>query len=499
MISYKIIKNSFLLYVRMFVLVVLSLYTTRVLLGELGVEDFGIYSIIWGAILILSFFNNSLSGSIQRFFNIYLSEKEKNKNKLSEIYSCGFLIFIVIGLSILFFSSIFQEYFINIFLNIPEYKRDSAFSIYYIIVSVFIINFLNLHLQSCIVSSEKFTFYSIITILEALLKLISALILVFFDNKLYLYCIFLFISSIFIFLVSYLYCKRKIFFCYFQVVLDVNIYLDIFRFISWSLLGSMGIILSGQGIPLIVNIFIGILGNTAIAIANQIVALIGMIVNNFQKAFTPFLMKSVTESSDLNEKIDILTKISLFFYILVAIPLYLYIDSLLMLWLNNIPVYVIPIVRLLIISMFFEVLSGPLWISIQAHGNIKNYQITVFIISISNLPISYLILLNNFNIYYIWIYLILSNSLLYFSRIFFVNQLIDKKFIKWYFLEIFSKVFSYLMILMLFIYFLYNNIVNFYFFNILFFLGVILFAFFILLNKRQRCGLIYFFKSKLNK
>lgn len=489
MIDKRVVKNAAFLYLRMLLLIVITLFTTRLLLGYLGVIDFGIYSLVWGVILILGFFNNSVTNSVQRFLNVNLENKDNKK--LIEIYSVSVVVFLTLGLFLALILILFKDIFFFKFLNIPDAKVNIANHIYYLMVGSFFINFLSLNFHSCLISMENFSFYAFITVFEGGLKLFCVFLLYYFPNQLYHYSLFLLISSIFIFIILFLYCKFKISFCNFSLVKNLNSYKEILSFISWNVFGSFGVVISAQGIPLVANIFYGVIVNGSLSIASQLNALIGTVTSNFQKAFAPYLMKNFVSNDNLDIKIFSLTKVSVLFYSIAALPLIFYTHDLLLLWLNKVPVYVEGIVRISAIISLFEVLAGPLWMLIQAEGNIRRYQLCVFFVMLFSIPIAYILLYLDFNIYHIWYMLVCLNCMLLFLRIYFVNEIIGNKFFVNYLKIVLFPTFVFLgMGSLLFAGItslnIKQNLLSLMIFNVFGIFFVVVLAYFLLLDKYQR-------------
>lgn len=414
----------------MLLLIVITLFTTKLLLEYLGVVDFGVYSLVWGIVLLLGFFNNSITNSVQRFLNVNLANKDRSK--LIEIYSVSNVVFFTLGVFLAFVLIFFKDIFFFKFLNIPLNRVEVANQIYYLMVGSFFINFLSLNFHSCLISMERFSFYAFITVFEGLLKLFSVFLLYYFPEKLYHYSLFLLISSFIVFVTLFVYCRFRIYFCKFQLVKSLASYKEILGFISWNVFGSFGVVISAQGVPLVANIFYGVVINGSLSIANQLNALIGTVTSNFQKAFSPYLMKTFVSNESIDLKIFALTKVSIIFYAIAGFPLIFYTHDLLLIWLNRVPVYVEGIIKISAIISLLEVLAGPLWMLIQAEGNIKRYQFCVFFVMMFSVPISYVLLYFKFNIYYVWCMLLFLNIVLLFLRIYFVDEIVGNNFFQNY-------------------------------------------------------------------
>lgn len=489
MIDRRVIKNAAFLYLRMLLLIVINLFITKLLLEYLGVVDFGVYSLVWGIVLLLGFFNNSITNSVQRFLNVNLANKDRSK--LIEIYSVSNIVFSALGMFLAFLLIFFKDIFFFKFLNIPLNRVEVANQIYYLMVGSFFINFLSLSFHSCLISMERFSFYAFITVLEGLLKLFSAFLLYYFPEKLYHYSLFLLVSSFIILIILFLYCRLRIYFCKFQLIKSLESYKEILGFISWNIFGSFGVVISAQGVPLVANIFYSVVINGSLSIANQLNALIGTVTSNFQKAFSPYLMKTFVSNERVDLKIFALTKLSIIFYAVAGFPLIFYTHEILLVWLNRVPVYVEGIIKISAIISLLEVLAGPLWMLIQAEGNIKRYQFCVFFVMIFSVPISYILLYFKFNIYDVWCALLFLNIILLFLRIYFVSEIVGNNFFQNYlkkvilpaviFLSVSSLVFLILSTLNIS-----KNLLNLIILNIFGVFFIIVLAFFLLLDSQQR-------------
>lgn len=489
MLDNRVVKNAAFLYLRMLLLIVITLFTTKLLLEYLGVVDFGVYSLVWGVVLILGFFNNSITNSFQRFLNVSLANNDIAK--LAKIYSVGNIIFFTLGALLALVLIIFKDILFFKFLNIPVNRVEVAHQIYYLMIGNFFINFLSLNFHSCLISMERFSFYAFITVFEGLLKLFSVFLLYFFPEKLFHYSLFLFLSSFIVFVILFLYCRFKLYFCRFYLVRDTASYKDILSFISWNVFGSFGVVISAQGVPLVANIFYGVIINGSLSIATQLNALIGTVTSNFQKAFSPYLMKNYVNNNSVDVKIFALTKVSVVFYAIVSLPLFFYTDDLLLLWLNKVPAYVEGIVKISAIISFFEVLAGPLWMLIQAEGNIKRYQLCVFFLMIFSVPFSYFLLYLNFSIYQVWYMLLSLNCILLFLRIYFVNQIVGGSFFVNYLKSVLLPTFVFLIIsslcfLILSLFSTNRSFLILMFLNLFGIFFIVGFAYFLLLDKYQR-------------
>lgn len=425
MVFNKIIKNTVFLYIRTFVLMILTLINTSLLLRYLGEVDFGVYSLITSIILLFSFINNSITTSVQRFLNVSFFDHKVVK----EIYSVCVIIFLIIAFLVCIVLIFFRDDIILNLLNIPIEKLSLASNIYLVVAFSFFFNFMSLLYYSCLISYEDFSGYAKISIFEGVLKLLFVFVIPFFEEGLIFYSLMLFIISFSIFFILVFYSYKTISFCKFRFYKKSKYYIKIFRFILWNLFGSLGVIATHQGVPVVANIFYGVVVNGSLNICAQINSMIMTLTGNFQKAFLPGLMKSFSKNENLLKDIISLSRLSIFFFCILAIPIYFYIDDILLLWLGSIPEYVSEIVKISVLILLLEVLSGPLWMLIQASGNIKRYQICVFVTMSMNVPLSYFMLKLGYELYDVWYGILVINLMLFIVRLYFVSFLIKKEVI----------------------------------------------------------------------
>lgn len=389
----RIAKNTLLLYLRMFVTMIISLYTSRIVLQVLGVDDFGIYNVVGGLIVLFSFLNGAMASATQRFLNVELGKGDITCVK--RVFSMSMTCYIIIILIIIFLAETVGLWFLEKQMNIPADRIHAAFWVYQLSLLTFCVNILKVPYNASIIAFEKMSFYAYISIIEAGLKLVIVwLLLISSFDKLISYTFLILLISIIVFIVYKFYCNQKFEVCSYYFFWDVNLCKSLLGFSAWSLFGSLSNLLSSQGINLLLNIFCGVAMNAAMGIANQVNAVVFNFVSNFQTAFSPQIMKlySSNEKSRFMKLIFQTSKFSYYLMFILAVPVVLNMQYLLTLWLVDVPSYTVSFCQITIITFLIDAISGPLWMSIQATGNIRNYQIILGAISLLNLPISYCLL-----------------------------------------------------------------------------------------------------------
>lgn len=276
----RIAKNTLLLYSRMIVIMLVSLYTSRVILKYLGVIDYGIYNVVGGIIIMLSFFNSCMSTATQRFLTIELAKG--NMKKLKETFATALNIHIIICVLVIFIAETLGLYFLNTYLNIPSDKNFSANLIYQCTIIIFCMNILQIPYNAVLISHERMNIYAYLSLFEVILKLVIVYILgLFTSNRLIIYGI-LMVCVQFIIRLSYqIYCKKRYSECVFIPHLNKSIYKNMINFAGWSMFGSLAWLLRDQGINIVLNIFFGPAINAAKGISSQVSSAVITFVSNF--------------------------------------------------------------------------------------------------------------------------------------------------------------------------------------------------------------------------
>ncbi len=387
----RIAQNTLFLYIRMLILLLISLYASRVILQTLGIEDYGIYNVVGGLVVMFSFINGALTVGTQRHLSYELGKKGGN---LPQLFTACLHIHFWMSIVVLVLLETIGLWFLNNKMNFPEGKLISANIVYQLSILCFICKIIQTPYEAAIVAYEKFSFYAYYGIVEAILKLgILFLLLVIAYDKLISYSILHFCVIFLMLLVIVSYCHTKLDGIKLIAIKDKSIYRYIISFSAWTLFGSIAGLLESQGLNLLLNIFYGVALNAAVGIAGQVRAALSQFVNGFQQALNPQLVK--TQSSGDKERQEELiyksSKFSFFILFLLAFPIIANLQFILNLWIGKVPPYTVEICCLIIIASLFECLSSPLYTTISAIGNIKTYQIFIFIFRSQSLIIGYII------------------------------------------------------------------------------------------------------------
>ena len=387
----RIAKNTLLLYLRQIITMFVSLYAVRVILYVLGEEDYGIYNIVAGIVVLFTFVNGAMATSTQRFLNFYLGQGDNQK--VNEVYSSSLFIHLIICIIFLILSETIGLWFVRNRLNIPIERHDVALIVYQLAIITTIFNIIRVPYNAVIIAYEKMNFFAYISILESLLKLVIVFLLkiIIFD-KLILYSIFLLIITAIIFFIYKIYCNHFFSIARYRKVNDKSFIKQILTFSGWSIIGATSSMANTQGSNIVLNIYTNVRVNAAMGIANQVNSAVYSFVTNFQTAFNPQLVKNFAagQKEEFYNLFKRASKFSYFLLYIIVLPLYLNTEIVLSVWLKEVPLYAVTFVRLILICSLVESLNGPLYMAIQANGNIKSYQIIIGIINILNIPIDIL-------------------------------------------------------------------------------------------------------------
>lgn len=390
----RIAKNTLMLYIKMGVTMLVSLYTSRVVLQTLGVDDFGIYNVVGGVVVLFSFLNAAMSSATQRFLNFELGKKDLVQ--VARVFSMSLTVHWVIAGTVLILAETIGLWFLNSELNIPAERMIAANWVYQFSVASTLLGILLVPYNATIIAYERMAFYAWASIINVFLRLGIVYLLVIGNwDKLILYAILTSAVGVIMQIIHVLYCR----FSFPQTAIykpfcDRKLFRELISFSGWSLFGGVANMSASQGINMILNIFCGVAVNAAMGIANQVNAAVYQFVSNFQTAFQPQIVKrySSGEYDSLIPLIFRASKFSYFMMLFVAFPIILNTDFILEVWLGRAPEYAADFTKWTLVAAMFESLVGPLWMSVQATGKIRNYQLIVSLFLFTNLPFGLLVL-----------------------------------------------------------------------------------------------------------
>ena len=363
------------------------------MLQMLGVDDFGIYNVVGGIVVLFSFINNAMVASTQRFLNFELGRG--NVEEAQKVFAASLNIYLVIVVAFMLLTETVGLWFLNRYINIPPERAVAANWVYQASLVATALNFIRMPYNAAIIACERMSFYAYTSIIEAALKLGIVFLLYSFADKLIAYAWLVSIVALLILLMYVFFCRRVFVICrHHTFIYDKRRYTALVSFSGWSLFGSIANMGASQGVNILLNIFFGVFVNAAMGIANQVSSAINLFVGNFQTAFNPQIIKSYA-SGEKNRFISLIlntSKYSYYLLFLIALPCFICCNEILQLWLGEVPPHSVSFCRLLIISSLIDALQGPLWVSAQVDEKIRNYQLLISFTMLLNLPLVYIIL-----------------------------------------------------------------------------------------------------------
>lgn len=388
------IKNFIIIYSRLLITMVLSLVTSSYVFRALGTEDYGLYSVVGGVVVILAFLNSAMVATTQRFLSFNLSEKQR----LIEIFRISKTIHLYIGIGVFLLGETIGLYFVNNSLNFDESRRLAVNIVFQCSILSTLIMTINIPHLSMILVNKKVSFYALVGVVDAVLKLLLGLSLEhFFTDKLIFYAI----SNLFITSIMY-----GAFYWYsishFQYIKSLKIIKSFIKmkemliFSAWNLIGVFAGLGQSVGVNILLNIYFSPQINSSRALSEQVYGAFNNINASAQTIYAPILINKFADSDDdLNSYIYLFSKLNFFVILMALVPTYYYLYELIELWLKSVPMHLISYLKILIIDLLIISFTGPLHTMIQATGDIKYYQIIVSGILLLNIPLGILFFQNH--------------------------------------------------------------------------------------------------------
>ena len=388
----RIAKNTLLLYFRMLFLMVISLFTSRITLQTLGVDNFGIYNVVGGIVAMFSIMSGSLSNAISRYITFELGKGDKKI--LKKVFSTAVNVQIIMAVVIAVLIEIGGVWFLNYKMNIPAERMVAANWVLQFSIISFAVNLISIPYNAAIIAHEKMSAFAYISIYEAVMKLVVVYLIVIspFD-KLIVYSFLILLISLSLRLIYGIYCKRKFEECSYMFILDKPLLKNMSGFAGWNFLGAGSFLLMTQGVNMLLNMFFGVALNAARGIATQVENVVNQFTNNFGTAINPQITKSYAKGDyDYMHKLVFAgSKYSFFLVVVLCLPIILEANQILHLWLGLVPEYAVVFLRLTLMISMLSVVSNTLVTSMMATGDIKKYQIIVGGLGMIIFPVVYIL------------------------------------------------------------------------------------------------------------
>lgn len=405
-----------------------TLYTSRVILNALGVEDYGIYNVVGGVVAMFGILSGSLSAAISRFITFELGKGDIDK--LKRIFCTSVNIQVILIAIITILMETIGIWFLNNKMVIPEERLAAANWVFQFSVITFALNLLSVPYNAVIIAHEKMSAFAYISIIDCTLKLIVAFIIAYnpFDKLVY-YGFLIMICGVINRSIYAIYSKRHFEEATYRMIFDKGVMKEMFGFAGWNFITSANHMLNNQGINMLINIFFGVVFNAARGIANQVENAVVQFVNCFTTAVNPQITKSYA-SGDLNSMYSLVCRAAKFSYFLmlaISLPLILEADTVLNIWLAGVPDKAVVFVKLSLILGMMDAIGSSGYTACMATGNLKKYTIVIGIIGAFEFPLTWLFFAGGCSIvitYYIYMGI---KALVLIARMFMLKELTGLK------------------------------------------------------------------------
>lgn len=415
-------RNTFVLYVRMIIVILINLYASRVILAALGTTDYGIYNVVGGIVSMFTFLNTAMVAASQRFIAFELGKGDTDSS--IKVFSTSVIIHLLIAVVVILLSETVGMWFINHKMNVDPARLDAAKWVFHFSVICFGIRIITVPYNASVIAHEKMGVYALASITNAFLLLVSAILLRHVrGDRLIDYSIFLLFAEAINFLIYCRYSKKRFTECRYKKPEDRELFMQMLRFAGWSFVGNFGLAMRGPGVNLVVNMLCGPAINAARGLAYQVSSVVTNFVNNFQTALTPQITKRYAQGERETMMTLVLegVKISFFLLAIIVVPLYIRAPYVLDLWLEDVPEQTTEFLRLVMIVGLVNSMVGPITTTLQATGRIKVFQIVIAIISLLDVPLAYLLLRQGFPAYTVVFAAIFTETAALIARVFLLN------------------------------------------------------------------------------
>lgn len=388
-----IAKNTILLYVRLILTMVVGLYTARVVLRTLGVSDYGLYEVVGGFISLFTIVNTVLASGTSRFITIAIGKGDLDELKMT--FSTSFWLHIAFAIIFVVIIESFGLWFFFEKMNIPAGREYAAQWVFHLSVLATATSIIQVPFNSTLIAHEKMDIYAYISIYDVCMKLLIVYLLTISRlDKLVLYASLLCLVNITDIIIYQLYCRYKYEECRFLKLFNSGLVKKMLNFSIWNIFGNAALVGSGQGVNMIINVFYGTSVNAARGIANKVNGIVMQFVSSFLLAVNPQITKSYA-SGDINRMFDLsknACKFGTMMMLLIGMPLIMEMDIILKLWLGEVPEHSVFFSRITLLQSFVMAMSRPMITILQATGRIKWTSLTVGLMLLSIVPLTYYLL-----------------------------------------------------------------------------------------------------------
>ena len=389
----RIAKNTLLLYFRMLFMMVVSLYTSRVVLNALGVEDYGIYNVVGGVVAMFGFINGSMSSATQRYITFALGKGDKKR--LQTVFSTTLQIHAMIAGIIVLLGETVGLWFLYNKMQIPADRMDAAFWVLQCSIISTVVMIVSVPYNADIIAHEKMSAFAYISILEVVLKLVIVyMLMVFSFDKLVLYAFLILAIQVLIRFCYSIYCNRHFEETKYIHVWDKGLFKEMTGFAGWNIWGNLAGVLSTTGVNLLLNVFFGPVVNAARGVAVQVQGAIQSFAMNFQMALNPQITKNYAKGNlaEMYKLIERSSRFSFFLLYILSTPVMLLTSGILTLWLKIVPEHTVVFLRIILMVIIIDSMANPIMIAAAATGRVRRYQSIVGGVILLIVPVAYVTL-----------------------------------------------------------------------------------------------------------
>lgn len=389
----RIAKNTLMLYFRMFFMMILGLFTSRIVLQALGETDYGVYNVVGGVVAMFAVISGTLSSSVARFITFELGKGPEAQ--LNKVYSTSVIIQALLSVVIIAVAEPVGLWFIENKMTIDPVRIPAAQWVLHFSIFAFVVNLMSIPQTASITAHEKMSAYAYIGILDGVLRFAVAIAVMRSNgDRLVLYSMLMAASVMIVRMAYSRYCSRNFEECHFNFVFDKPLLKEMFSFAGWNFIGETAGILRDQGGNILINIFFGPAVNAARGLALQINNVVTSFVTNFMTAVNPQITKSYAagDHSYMFSLVRKASRMSYYLLFILALPVIFNAETVLNLWLKEVPEHSALFMQLFLIFALSESISRPLITSMLASGKVRDYQLVVGGIQLLNLPIAYALL-----------------------------------------------------------------------------------------------------------
>lgn len=425
--SKLILKNTILLYLRSILSLLIKLYTSRLVLKGLGIEEFGVYQVVGGLVAMFSFLNSTMAASTQRYLSYAIGLNDKRL--VQKVFSTTINIHLILSVIIFILVESIGVYFLNTNINLGKVTIETAQWILHFTALSLVLTINSVPYNSLLISKENMSYFAYIDIIGEIFKLCIGLSLYLFtSNRLIYYAALMFLVTLVIRCLYMIVCHRKYKESKYVYTWDKSLVKEMLSFSGWTTLSAISFMIKTQGLSILLNVFLGPLLNSALGIANQVNSAVKTFSQNFQMSFMPQIIKSYAqkEYSTLNKLIYSGAKLSTCLLLAIAIPVMLEIDYLLNIWLVDVPDYASPIITFLIIESTLQCMTCTGNTAIRATGKVRNFELYYNLVDLLSLPFSIIILYNILHFCIPFLSIIFFTILSNFVKVYFLKKQIPQ-------------------------------------------------------------------------